>query len=180
MISGSWWPPASCPRHIYQPVCVWVLRALREIDNGEIWGRENAKCWMLKYLTMQEGRAPPSSTTGIQVQLWRQFHPFTHPLVAAGCLLPSVASGHTRLALQLRFSCLHITNMDYFSDNYMLTNKQAGSPALFMHLFLSLMTSYLKNSWQIPYNMVFLPIKCHHAFQYSSLIFPVSCITFSW
>lgn len=134
----------------------------------EEFGAER-ECQMLNAeISYHAGRQSPSfqhcRSTG------PAFHPFTHPLVAAECLLPSVASGHTRLALQLHFSCLHITNMDYFSDNYILTNKQqAGSPALFMHLFLSLMTSYLENSWQTPYNMVLLPIKCQRAFQYSSL-----------
>lgn len=133
----------------------------------EEFGAER-ECQMLNAeISYHAGRQSPSfqhcRSTG------SAFHPFTHPLVAAECLLPSMASGHTRLAPQLHFSCLHITNMDYFSDNYILTNKQAGSPALFMHLFLSLMTSYLENSWQTPYNMVLLPIKCQRAFQYSSL-----------
>lgn len=37
--------------------------------------------------------------------------------------------------------------MDNLSDDYIHTNKQVSNPVLFMNILLSLMKSYLKNSW---------------------------------
>lgn len=150
-------PLPPCPRQVHLSVCSCLETQSTEPGKlmlEEFWAENKSQSLLCYNISscLEAGRLSFQHCRKIQVSLWRQFMPlFIQSVKHRATYFPwfqdTKNTLHFRLSHLFQFSCLHMTNRDNISDNYIHTNKQARNPAVFMNILLSLIKSCLKNSW---------------------------------